>query len=777
MEYKIGTRGSKLALIQAEYVCNRLREVYPGEQFSIEIIQTRGDICKEKPLDQIGSVGVFAREIEQALLDGRIQIGVHSMKDMPAVPAEGLMFTRVWKREDPRDALILRSASSLDELPEGAVIGTGSKRRSFQLRAMRPDLRIVNVRGNVDTRLRKMEEQKLDGLVLAAAGLHRLGMQNRITRYFEPEEMIPAPAQGALAIEIRENEMELQQMLDCFAHEESDRTVRAERGFLREIGADCHVPVGAICRMDESNNLSLQVMYGDAEGKKLAYDKVCGENPEQMAKEAAAHVRKKLAGRVALVGAGPGDPGLISVKGLEEIRRADCILYDRLISKELLQQAPSYCEMIYVGKENNRHAMKQEEMNRLLIDKSMECRRVVRLKGGDPFVFGRGGEEALALAEAGVPFTVIPGISSCIAAAECAGIPITHRGISDGFHVVTAHNRRDELAEIDFAGMAHGDDTCVFLMGLSKLPEIVTGLVEGGMSVDMPVAVIAQGTTPNQQCVCGTLDTILDLCEREKPVSPAIILVGKVANLQKKLGEGYITGKRYLVTQVDGERNHLTELLEERGAVVDILRTGEIRYDENAVSPEQLREADWLVFTSRHGVDGFFRCLMAQQIDVRILAGCKIAVVGRQTGKRLAEHGLQPDLIACPQTGEALWKSLSQQAVTGDNLLLCKASNAREQIPASLMERCHIHIANVYENFPTALCVPEIQTYQGILFTCASGVQRFAEALDSGGRELWRRQSCCYSIGPKTTEALRQQGVENVMEAAEASYEALAELL
>ncbi|MGN0343208.1 MAG: hydroxymethylbilane synthase [Roseburia sp.] len=786
MEYKIGTRGSKLALIQAEYVCNRLREQYPQDQFSIEIIQTQGDICKDKPLDQIGTVGVFAREIEQALLAGQIQIGVHSMKDMPAVPAEGLMFSRAWQREDPRDVLILRTASSLGELPQGAVIGTGSKRRSIQLRALRPDLRIVTIRGNVDTRLRKMEEQKLDGLVLAAAGIHRLGLTERITQYLEPEEMIPAPAQGALAIEIRKDDVALQQKLDALSDEKTQQILLAERGFLQEIGADCHVPVGAICRMDEKEEMHLRVMYGDADGKRIAYDSVSGRDPVQLAKEAAAHVRAQLAGHVSLVGAGPGDPGLITAKGLEEIRRADCILYDRLVPEELLQQAPTQCEKIYVGKENHHHAMKQEEMNALLIAKSMEHGRVVRLKGGDPFVFGRGGEEAMALAEAGVPFAVIPGVSSCIAAAETAGIPITHRGIADGFHVVTAHNRKDELADIDFEAMARGNDTCVFLMGLSKLPEIVAGLTKAGMAADMPVAVIAKGTTSKQQCVCGTLDTIVELCESEKPSAPAIILVGKVVSLREKLREGYRGESRYLVTQVDGEKNHLAELLEQKGAIVDVVQTGEIRYDEYAVSPEQLREADWLIFTSRHGVEGFFRCLMALQMDVRSLAGCKLAVVGRQTAQHLAEHGLQPALTACPQNGEALWKSLSQQAATGDNLLYCKAANASEQFPGQLMERCQIHVANVYENLPVAnmkanfslekkIC--GIQGYSGIFFTCASGVQRFAEALDEEEREQWRRKICCYSIGPKTTEILQQQGVENIVEAAEASYEALAELI
>ena len=236
MKYTIGTRGSKLALAQAEYVRDRLAQAYPEEEFELQIIKTKGDLVLDKPLHEIGDKGVFVKEIEEKIWSGEVQIGVHSMKDMPSHPAPGLLFAKAWKREDPRDALILREKERLEDLPKGAAIGTGSRRREFQIKRLRPDLRVVNIRGNVDTRLCKMEEEKLDGIILAAAGLRRLGMEERITLYLEPEEMIPAPAQGILALEIREGETELLKLLDALSDEETEQAAAAERGFLREIG-------------------------------------------------------------------------------------------------------------------------------------------------------------------------------------------------------------------------------------------------------------------------------------------------------------------------------------------------------------------------------------------------------------------------------------------------------------------------------------------------------------------------------------------------------------
>lgn len=294
MNYKIGTRGSKLALVQANYVRKQLQEHYPQHSFEIKVIQTQGDKIQNKPLNQIGTKGVFVKEIEEQILADEVQMGVHSMKDMPAQPAEGLLFTKAWKREDPRDVLILREKKSFAELPEGAVIGTGSMRRKVQLLRMRSDIHVVDIRGNVDTRLRKMEEQKLDGIVLAAAGLHRLGLEHLITQYFTTEEMISAPAQGILALEISKKRGELKEMLDALSEEETEVEAAAERGFLAEIGGDCHVPVGASCVRNDDGTLTLAAMFGDESGEKTAYTTVAGINPQALAKEAALEIRKQM---------------------------------------------------------------------------------------------------------------------------------------------------------------------------------------------------------------------------------------------------------------------------------------------------------------------------------------------------------------------------------------------------------------------------------------------------------------------------------------------------
>ncbi len=293
MKYRIGTRGSKLALIQTEWVCDRLRQAYPEHSFEVRVITTKGDRILDQPLHEIGDKGLFVSEIEEQIQSGEIHIGVHSMKDMPSTPIEGLTFTKCWQREDARDVLILREVNSLEELPQGAVIATGSKRREFQLKSLRPDIQIVGIRGNVDTRIRKMEEQQLDGIVLAAAGLHRLGMKERITQYLEPQQMVPAPAQGALALEVRADQKRLIQMLDALSDERTEKVVRTERAFLREIDGDCHVPIGAYCQMDECGMLCLYALYGSEDGSRLSNVVCKGTEPEEVAREAFAWIQKE----------------------------------------------------------------------------------------------------------------------------------------------------------------------------------------------------------------------------------------------------------------------------------------------------------------------------------------------------------------------------------------------------------------------------------------------------------------------------------------------------
>lgn len=287
MHYVIGTRGSKLALAQTEKVKRTLESAYPEDTFGIKIIRTAGDKNPASALEMIGTKGIFTDEIERELLSGEIAMAVHSMKDMPGDMDERLVFSRAWTREDPRDVLILKAADSLKELPEGAVIGTGSKRREYQLKKLRPDIRVVGIRGNVDTRINKLydPEQGLDGIIIAAAGIKRLKREAEITEYMPCDDIIPAPAQGILAIEVRKDNTELLDKLNAFADREADYAAGIERQFLAKIGGDCHYPIGAYYdskgifyalfgRQDGSKLVSVKRVIAD---KKADIDKITDE--------------------------------------------------------------------------------------------------------------------------------------------------------------------------------------------------------------------------------------------------------------------------------------------------------------------------------------------------------------------------------------------------------------------------------------------------------------------------------------------------------------------
>lgn len=294
MKYKVGTRGSVLALAQTDLVIDRLKDAYPDDSFETVVIKTTGDKRLDVSLDAIGGKGVFVDAIEAALQRGEIDMAVHSMKDMPDQPAQGLIFAAAWEREDPRDVLIAREGRKLEKLPLHAKIGTGSKRRAYELRSLRPDLTIVPIRGNIDTRIRKMQEEKLDGIVLAAAGLKRIHRESEITQFFPAEEVVPAPAQGVLAIELREHDSALLQKLDALSDAAAGRLVDAERTFLKEIGGDCHLPAGAYAREEADGTLTLFALFGNEDGSRLAKTSVSGKDAKAVAKEAADKLKREL---------------------------------------------------------------------------------------------------------------------------------------------------------------------------------------------------------------------------------------------------------------------------------------------------------------------------------------------------------------------------------------------------------------------------------------------------------------------------------------------------
>ena len=295
MKVVVGTRGSKLALTQTNWVIDHLKERNPQVEFEVKIIKTKGDLIQHLSLDKIGDKGLFVKEIEQQLLDKEIDIAVHSMKDMPSTLPAGLRFAGTPEREDPRDVLILKEGyKNIDDLPRGAKIGTGSKRRKYQLLKYRPDLEIVPIRGNIDTRIQKIKDENLDGIVLAAAGMIRAGMTEQISYYFPVDLMVPAPAQGALAIEIRENDLEIESLVNSIKDEVTQVRVAAERGFLIGVNGSCHVPMGAYCEI-VGDQLKLTGLYGNEEGSKLVIKTLEGsiESPIDLGVELAQLVLKE----------------------------------------------------------------------------------------------------------------------------------------------------------------------------------------------------------------------------------------------------------------------------------------------------------------------------------------------------------------------------------------------------------------------------------------------------------------------------------------------------
>lgn len=299
MKVTVGTRGSKLALTQTKWVISQLKSKNPDIEFEIKIITTTGDRIQDVSLDKIGEKGVFVKEIEEQLLSKEIDLAVHSMKDMPGVLPEGLMFSWVPPREDFRDALILKEGyHSIDDLPEGSTIATGSKRREYQLLKARPDLKIAPIRGNVDTRIRKMKDQNLDGIILAAAGLKRLGLYEELEKniqLLEPDLMLPSPAQGALALEIREEHVELHQIVESIRDDKTHLEITSERAFLKGIGGNCHIPIGALCIV-KGDTIELEGLLGNEDGSILINQKVSGHKSqaEELGSELAQNILKEL---------------------------------------------------------------------------------------------------------------------------------------------------------------------------------------------------------------------------------------------------------------------------------------------------------------------------------------------------------------------------------------------------------------------------------------------------------------------------------------------------
>lgn len=466
-------------------------------------------------------------------------------------------------------------------------------------------------------------------------------------------------------------------------------------------------------------------------------------------------------GIVYLVGGGPGAVDLITVKGLRCLQRADVVLYDDLSSRALLQEAPAAAEQVYVGKRRGHKAMGQDQVCELLVEHARQGRRVVRLKGGDPFVLGRGGEEAEALARAGIPFEVIPGVSAAVAVPAYAGIPLTHRDLADGFEVYTGHGNVDPTA---------GRRTVVVLMGVRRLAENVEQLLRQGYPEDLPAAVIQWGTVPRQRTVVSTLQRIAE--EASDAESPAILVVGKVVELRERLSwfeHRPLFGLRVLVTRTRHQAPETCRLLEELGAATVEMPTIVIK----PVNPEPLRRAirrvqdyDYLILTSANALEPLRQTLVDEGLDSRALAGLTICAIGPGTALALSEIGIQADLVPEDHRAEGVLDLLDAERVRGKRVLLPRAARAREILPETLRERgAEVDLIQVYE---TGL--PEPEAYRAGLdrlergevdvlsFTSASTVDNFAAIVGPGLHDLCAGKMVL-AIGPITKEACERVGL------------------
>ncbi|HVM62977.1 MAG TPA: uroporphyrinogen-III C-methyltransferase [Verrucomicrobiae bacterium] len=486
-------------------------------------------------------------------------------------------------------------------------------------------------------------------------------------------------------------------------------------------------------------------------------------------------------GKVYLVGAGPGDAGLITVRGLECIRLADVIVYDNLVNPSLLKHACSDAEIIFAGKMSKKHTLTQDEINALLVEKARAGKIVTRLKGGDPFVFGRGGEEAEELRKAGVEFEIVPGISSSIAAPAYAGIPVTHRAVATAFMVITGHeDPTKEETQVDWAGVARFFGTRVILMGVERIGTIAEELVRHGAPPETPVAMIRWGTTGQQQTIQGTLATIADIAAKADFKPPAVTIVGEVVRLREKLDwfeRRSLFGRRIVVTRSREQASELVRQLAELGA--DVLEIPTIRIaPPTSLAPlreaiDALGEYDWIVFTSPNGVDAFFRQFFAQHKDLREIGPLKIAAIGAVTTQRLAELHLEVDLQPKEFTTEALLAEF-KRSVSCENLkmLLPRADLADQRLARGLED-----LGAIVDDLDAYQTVPETTDRTGhrarllsegadiVTFTSSSTVTNFCNLVDVPALQKQFPQMRFVSIGPQTSQAAREKGLEVAIEA------------
>ena len=482
-----------------------------------------------------------------------------------------------------------------------------------------------------------------------------------------------------------------------------------------------------------------------------------------------------MTGKVYLIGAGPGDPGLITVKGLECVRTADVVIYDYLANERLLEHRRPDAELIYVGKQGGRHTLPQNEISALIVRKAKEGKIVARLKGGDPFIFGRGGEEAEECVDNGIPFEVVPGVTSAISVPTYAGIPLTHRDHTASVAFVTGHEDPTKPAsKIHWDKLATGIGTLVFFMGMKNLQNIVDNLVGNGRDAQTPVAAIQWGTRTDQRVVAGTLKDIVGRVAEAKLGPPAIVVVGDVVSLRPKLNwfeSKPLFGKRVIVTRSRDQASVFAEMLIDAGATpiefpsIDVVAPSS--WAELDAAIDGLEQYQWIIFTSANAVRFFFQRLRERGKDIRSLSKNNICVVGPKTAESLEAYSLKADLIPTDFKAEGVLDALGGVAVKGIRFLIPRAKQAREIIPEKLRERgAEVTVATAYENVRPATDVDRVKRLlkegriAAVTFTSSSTVNNFVEMVGKSEYKSLMNGVAVACIGPVTAKTAEEYGMK-----------------
>lgn len=677
---KVGSRGSKLALVQADEAQALLKKKGIEVSFDRKTYSTRGDKDKTVSLTTNPADDFFSDTLDDALLTGEIDVAVHSAKDLPRTLRKGLAIFALTRSLDETDAFI--GKTTFDRLPAGSTVATSSILRQQQVKQLNPKLETVDIRGTIEERIQKMRDGYCDGLIVATAALKRLGLEKYIQNIMPWEA---APLQGQLVIVGRATDTALRELFAA---------IDARRGY----------------------------------------------------------------GRVFLVGAGPCDPELITIKGVAALKSAGCVFYDYLIPAQLLDHAPN-AEKIYAGKRKGSHAMPQEELNRLIRQKATAGKTVVRLKGGDPLVFGRGADEIEYLRGYHIQVEVIPGISSAVGIPSRLGIPLTARGVAATVAFISGYKHEEDEQNPIPMDIPQAD-TLVFLMGLTKLDKIVESLDAKRWSKQTPVMVISKGTCPQEKTVSGTLADVQQRI-KENPLEPPVLII--VGETLKFYHEGLATRqyKRILYTGTDPKqfRAHgevipfpmieITPAPPAAGRIKTLLKN--------------LGSYDIILFTSKFGVKYFFALLAGEGYSVKNLTQKTFVAIGRATAKALAQEGVPVSLIARVETSEGLFQEMTEKLeLRGRKILFPRSALPNPYLKQKLTgQGARVDELTVYDNTPPAkrpLPVPEA-TIDQVVFTSPSTARNFLAAYGDIPR-YWKISS----RGAVTSAFLREAGYANFEE-------------